>query len=210
MEKKLHRNEYGKMIGGVCSGIADYLGIDPTIVRLVFIVLFITHGAGLLMYIILLVVLPKNNSFINPNFRPGVDDKDYRVPPTQPFGQPFGQPFNQPFGFPPVTPIKKSSNAGMIFGAVLIVLGTIFLANELNIIPDWDFDRLWPLIIVGAGAALIFAGKKKQPWEKHDWNATTATEVPVDDNNIADKTKPSAFDLSKKTDEPSTDNPTTI
>ncbi|TFF37988.1 PspC domain-containing protein [Mucilaginibacter psychrotolerans] len=203
MEKKLYRNEYGKMIGGVCSGIADYLGIDPTIVRLVFVVLFVTHGAGFLMYIILLVVLPKNNSFVNPNFRPGVDDKDYQVPPTQPFGQ----PFNQPFGFPPVAP-KKSSNAGMIFGAVLIVLGTIFLADELNFIPDWDFDKLWPLIIVGAGAALIFAGKKKEPWEKHDWNATsatTATEVTEDD-----KPKASAFDLSKKTDEPSTDNPTTI
>jgi phage shock protein C len=96
----------------------------------------------------------------------------------------------------------------MIFGAVLIVLGTIFLANELNIIPDWDFDRLWPLIIVGAGAALIFAGKKKEPWDKHDWNATVNT--PTSEAPADDKSKASAFDLSKKTDEPSTDNPTTI
>jgi phage shock protein C len=199
MEKKLYRNEHGKMIGGVCVGIADYLSIDPTIVRLVFLVTLIAgHGTGFIAYIILLIVLPKRNVFAGPDFKPGVD---YKVPPTQPFGQ--------PFSFPPIPP-RKSSNAGMICGAILIVLGSIFLVDELNIIPDWDFDRLWPLVIVGAGAALLFAGQKKQPWEKHEWNATaTATpEEPVGDSNAADKT--ASFDLRKKTDEPSNDNPTTI
>ncbi|MEO7211233.1 PspC domain-containing protein [Mucilaginibacter sp.] len=198
MEKKLYRNEHGKMIGGVCSGIADYLAIDPTIVRLVFLAMLIGHGAGFLIYIILLIVLPKHNVFTGPNFKPGVD---YRVPPTQPFGQ--------PFTFPPIPP-KKSSNAGMICGAILIVLGSIFLIDNLDIIPDWDFDRLWPLVIVAAGAALLFAGQKKQPWEKPDWNATVtpAAGEPAAESNAADKT--SAFDLTKKNDEPSTDNPTTI
>jgi phage shock protein C len=199
MEKKLYRNEHGKMIGGVCAGIADYLAIDPTIVRLVFLATLMGHGAGFVIYIILLIVLPKRNAMFNdPNFKPGVD---YRVPPSQPFGQ--------PFVFPPVPP-KKASNAGMIIGAILIVMGTIFLIDEFNIIPDWDFDRLWPLIIVAAGAALLVAGQKKHPWEKPDWNATVTspTEAPAAESNTADKA--SAFDLTKKSDDQSTDNPTTI
>jgi phage shock protein PspC (stress-responsive transcriptional regulator) len=80
MEKKLYRNEHGKMIGGVCNGIADYMSIDPTIVRIIFLALFFGHGAGFLIYVILLVVLPKRNAFTDPNFKPGVDYKDYRVP----------------------------------------------------------------------------------------------------------------------------------
>jgi phage shock protein C len=202
MEKKLYRNEHGKMIGGVCNGIADYMSIDPTIVRIIFLALFFGHGAGLLIYLILLVVLPKRNAFTDPNFKPGVDYKDYRVPPVQPFGQ--------PFVYPPIPP-KKSSNAGMIFGAILIVLGSIFLIDELDIIPDFDFDRLWPLVIIAAGAAIIVAGRKKEPWEKHDWNATsvtTAPDAPAEDSNTADKTP--GFDLTKKNDDQSTDNPTTI
>lgn len=207
MEKKLYRNEHGKMIGGVCTGIADYLGVDPTIVRLVFLVtLVLGHGTGFIAYIILLIVLPKRNVFVGPDFKPGVD---YRVPPNQPFGTPFNQPTGQPFSFPPIPP-KKASNAGMICGAILIVLGTLFLVDNLDIIPDWDFDKLWPVVIIAAGAAIIVAGKKKKPWEKHDWSAattTTATDEPVSDSNIADKT---SIDLSKKTNEPSNDNPTTI
>ena len=211
MEKKLYRNEHNKMIGGVCSGLGDYLNIDPTIVRLVFLVMLIAgHGAGFILYIILLIVLPKRGiNFNDPNFKPGVD---YKVPPGAPFGSPFNtsfnNAFNKPFTFAPFQP-KKSSNSGMIFGVILIALGTIFLIDKLDIIPDWDFDKLLPAVLVIAGAALIFAGQKKQPWEKHDWSAASANaaETPAD-TNVTDKT--SAFDLTKKTDAPSNDNPTTL
>ncbi|OOQ57488.1 PspC domain-containing protein [Mucilaginibacter pedocola] len=207
MEKKLYRNEHGKMIGGVCMGLADYLSIDPTIVRLIFLAtLIFGHGTGFIAYIILLCVLPKRNVFVGPNVNPGVD---YTVPPSQPFGTPFNTPFNAPFGQPFVMPKKKASNAGVICGAILIVLGTIFLVDELDIIPDWDFDRLWPLVIVGAGAALLIAGKEKRPWEQANWSATTVTEEPAADTNATEKS--SGIDLSKKNDEPtSNDNPTTI
>lgn len=211
MEKKLYRNEYNKMIGGVCSGLAGYLAIDPTIVRLVFLVLlFLGHGAGFVMYIILLVVLPKRGVMFNdPNFKPGVDFKDYRVPPTQPFSQPFGEPFTPPFNFAPVPP-KKTSNASVIFGVVLVVLGTLFLIDELDFIPDWDFDKLWPVILVAAGAAIIVTGKKKQPWEQPNWSATTVEPAAEEPAAPATTEKTPGFDLSKKTDEPSNDNPTTL
>ena len=57
MEKKLYKSNKEKLICGVCGGIAEYLGIDPTLVRLVF-VLFGLMGFGVLFYIIAVFVIP--------------------------------------------------------------------------------------------------------------------------------------------------------
>ena len=57
--KRLVRNMDDKMCCGVASGIADYINIDPVIVRLVFVLLTIaTHGFGLLVYILLAILMP--------------------------------------------------------------------------------------------------------------------------------------------------------
>jgi|HubBroStandDraft_2_1064218.scaffolds.fasta_scaffold41070_2 phage shock protein PspC (stress-responsive transcriptional regulator) len=60
--KRLYRINDGAMIAGVCNGIAAYVNIDPTIVRLAFILLTITWGAGVLVYLVLAVVVPKARS----------------------------------------------------------------------------------------------------------------------------------------------------
>lgn len=197
MEKKLYRNEHQKMIGGVCAGLADYFNIDVSIVRVVAVLLMFCKGVVFIPYLILMVVLPKRGFAYNPNFKPGVD---YTVPPTDPFTVPFGP--GKPFGYPPAAP-KKTGNFNAIFGTVLIVLGSLFLIEELNIIPDWDFDKLWPVVLVAVGAAIIVSGAKKQPWEKDGWNKV------VTDEPVAEEPK-SGIDLNKKNDEPSNDNASTF
>lgn len=56
--KKLYRVEEGKMICGVCGGIAEYFNIDPTLVRLVCILLCFAVCSGILAYIIAAIVMP--------------------------------------------------------------------------------------------------------------------------------------------------------
>lgn len=56
MVRKLVKGD--KKIFGVCSGLANYFDIDPTIVRLLFIVAFLGFGMGLLIYIIMAVIMP--------------------------------------------------------------------------------------------------------------------------------------------------------
>jgi phage shock protein C len=56
--KRFERSERNKVIAGVCGGIGEYLDIDPTIVRLVFIVFAVAGGPGILAYIILWLVMP--------------------------------------------------------------------------------------------------------------------------------------------------------
>lgn len=58
--KKLMRSSTDKMLGGVCGGLGEYFDIDSTIVRLIFILMAIFAGHGILVYIILLIVMPPN------------------------------------------------------------------------------------------------------------------------------------------------------
>lgn len=62
MKKKLTRNMQDKKIEGVCSGIADYFELDPTIVRLAFAIGALVWGTTILVYIVCWMVLPKGNS----------------------------------------------------------------------------------------------------------------------------------------------------
>ena len=57
-DKKLSCSN-NKMIGGVCAGIADYLGLDPTIVRIVWVLMLFFAGFGILLYLILWIIMPK-------------------------------------------------------------------------------------------------------------------------------------------------------
>ena len=57
--RRLFRNEDDTVLGGVCSGLGAYLGVDPVVIRLAFILLLVFAGIGLIPYIILWIVLPK-------------------------------------------------------------------------------------------------------------------------------------------------------
>ena len=58
MEKKLYRNTSNKMLAGVCSGLAEYINIDPTVIRLIRALIGLT-GAGILAYLIAAIVIPE-------------------------------------------------------------------------------------------------------------------------------------------------------
>ena len=62
MTKKLNRNIDNALIGGVCSGIADYFNCDPTIIRLITILLLFA-GMGLLPYLIAWCIIPAKKNF---------------------------------------------------------------------------------------------------------------------------------------------------
>lgn len=57
--KRLYKSRGQRMVSGVCGGIAEYLNVDPTIVRLVFVLLSLGGGSGLLAYIIAAIVIPE-------------------------------------------------------------------------------------------------------------------------------------------------------
>lgn len=57
--KKLRKSSTNKMLAGVCGGVAEYLNVDPTIVRLIWACFGIAGGAGVIAYILALIIMPQ-------------------------------------------------------------------------------------------------------------------------------------------------------
>lgn len=137
MNQNLYRIPSKGQLGGVAAGLAERFGIETTIVRLILSVgLIATHGIFFWIYIILWVALPVQEQWQTAN---GADaSNDFT--------------FNET-----LTNMKKDSSK--VWGIVLIILGTIFLLDEW--IPDFDFGKFWPLILIAVGGYIIFKDKDK-------------------------------------------------
>jgi phage shock protein C len=70
MTKRLQRPRNDRMIAGVAAGVAQYLGIDTTIVRLLFLLLLLPGGISPLIYVILWVLMPEEPAVEQPRFDP--------------------------------------------------------------------------------------------------------------------------------------------
>lgn len=135
-KKRLYRDSSDKFIGGVCSGIANYLNVDPAIVRILFaIITFGGFGLGFLIYIILWAILPSADLENNLNKRL------YRNPDDKVFGGVAGG-LAAYFG-------SRTSTARLIFAAPLLLS---ILTSILGNIGHWnhhDFE-FFPGIVFGS------------------------------------------------------------
>ncbi|MBU5452667.1 PspC domain-containing protein [Pseudoflavonifractor sp. MSJ-30] len=60
MNKKLYKSNTNKMICGVCGGLGEFFGIDPTIIRLIWAILALLGGTGIVAYLIAAVIIPNS------------------------------------------------------------------------------------------------------------------------------------------------------
>ncbi len=137
--RKLSRNPMNRVIGGVCSGLAEFFGLDVALVRIAFVIAFLFASFGFWLYIILWIVLP-------------VDGQQTTDNGQQTFGQSQSQSQQ--------SESKSESKVKSIFaGSFVILIGLLFLVN--NFIPiNWVW-KLWPLILVAIGVVMIITSRKK-------------------------------------------------
>jgi phage shock protein PspC (stress-responsive transcriptional regulator) len=64
-EKRLIRSRNNRMLFGVCAGLAEYLNVDPVIIRLLAVLLTLWNGVGLLIYLVLALIMPQEPD-VNP------------------------------------------------------------------------------------------------------------------------------------------------
>ena len=60
-KKRLYKSSRNKKICGVCGGIAEYLNMDPTVIRLITVIIALAWGSGIILYIIMAFVMPYDN-----------------------------------------------------------------------------------------------------------------------------------------------------
>ena len=77
MEKKLYKSSTDKKIAGVCGGIAQYFGIDSTLVRLALVLFCLMGGAGVMFYIIAAIVVPEEPAGTEGAYTPYHDVSSY-------------------------------------------------------------------------------------------------------------------------------------
>ena len=147
MNQTLYRIPSKGQLGGVAAGLAERFGIDIAVMRVILAIgLFITHGIFFLIYIILWASLPVQHSW-----------------QTASADATNNSTFNET-----LTNMKKDSNK--VWGIILIILGTIFLLDEW--IPDFDFGKFWPLILIAVGGYIIFRDKDKIDYNNNNNDKT--------------------------------------
>lgn len=139
MERRLYRIKQNKIVAGVASGLAEYFDIDPVLVRLLFVLLTFQGGLGILAYIILWIVVPVRK--VEMAFAGSTDTPAQSAVPFEPTKQ-------------VTTPPEVKAKRATIAGSILIVIGVVFLAD--NLIPAFHFDDLWPVIFIAVGGGLLW------------------------------------------------------
>lgn len=154
------------MIGGVCGGLAKYFDIDPTIVRVLFVVSIFLGGGGIIAYIILWIVVPEEpiippsdegTSTTNANRDSSGSTSDNQQ--TSSFTSEINDKVNQATNEINKIVNEARRNKKVFGGTILILLGILFLLN--NFLPGFEFGDYWPLILIIIGAALIIKATKK-------------------------------------------------
>lgn len=79
MSKKLYKSTTDRKLCGVCAGVANYLNIDPTVVRLLWALITFLGGAGVVAYVVCALVIPDepyNNNYQDPYYAPTDDSNN--------------------------------------------------------------------------------------------------------------------------------------
>lgn len=141
-EKTLHKSSTNRVLAGVCGGLGEYFDVDPTLVRVAFVLLFFSGGLGLFLYIALLVVMPDSGSTTSSP----VESLKKQAEKMQ--AHDISRPTAASSSWVPVA---------------LIILGLILLLDNLDLlrrfVPYYRLEQLWPLVIIFLGLWLLLRKK---------------------------------------------------
>jgi phage shock protein C len=172
VRERLYRSRDDRVLFGVAGGMAEWLDIDPAVVRLVWALLVVFGGAGLILYIIAAIVIPEEPYEVAG--MPGVAPAG-TVPPaagTSPdaTGGP-GAPAQPTYWTNPADAraarraaraarrAERSNTGGIVFGVILVLVGLWFLARDL--FPTLDDRYVGPGILILIGAVLVVAALRR-------------------------------------------------
>lgn len=159
MNRRLYRSPDDRVFAGVAGGMAETYDFDPALVRVGWaLLILVTGGVFLLLYIVMALVVPLRPSGMMP--WPAAGMPPAPGAPTGPEGAPDvtgAPPPTGPMGTAPTWPYRhhrRSDATGpIVIGLILIVVGAYFLARQF--IPALNWGLIWPLLIVAGGLLMI-------------------------------------------------------
>ena len=142
MSGRLERSRANRVISGVCGGIAEYLDIDATFVRVVMVILAFPFGIGILIYFVLLFLMP-NPGEATPFVRPAGTDQP--ADPANPVTSVAGRVVD------PMVVERRRNGIGLL----LVALGVVFLLGNVGAFRFIDWRYIWPLVLIALGVYLV-------------------------------------------------------
>jgi phage shock protein C len=177
MNERLYRSRHERVVAGVAGGLAEIWNLDPSIVRIVWVVLVpLTGGIALLVYVVMAIIVPEEDavgwvpSAAPPDPSPAVPSAGAPASPPPDSGAPAG----------PGEPMTRAEwrsqrradrtarredraprSGALIVGVGLILVGAYFLLREY--VPAFDPDRFWPIALVALGVLLLMVSLGRRP-----------------------------------------------
>lgn len=141
---RLHRSETDRVVGGVCGGLGEYFNIDSTIIRLIFILITIFGGSGVLIYLILWLVIPSSQTTkFTPedHIKENAAEMRYRA---------------EKFADNIKGSVKnRRDDSKKWLGLLVIVFGLIVLLNNFGLYDLLEIRKYWPLLLVILGLSIV-------------------------------------------------------
>jgi len=161
VNRRLYRCRHDQRISGVASGVAEYFDIDPTIVRVLWVLSIFLGGMGLLLYIAMAIIVPleSEQGFVGVGSQADAQTSDAAGEAGVP----------SPTGWQSAPSGHRHAARGgdgrgtMFVGIALVLFGALALVDAY--LPAWaDGGRfLWPAFILGIGALLVVSAVRREP-----------------------------------------------
>lgn len=136
MKPRLMRSQSEQMIAGVCGGLAQYLGVDPVLVRLAFLLLIPAGGVGLPLYFILMIIMPSESDV-------DLSQSEIMEKNLEGLGDTLSSSMERS---------RQHPQGPAIAAALLIVMGFYFLFQNFGWI---DGSVIWPLALILLGIFML-------------------------------------------------------
>lgn len=159
---RLRKSSQEKMVFGVAGGLADYFNIDPVLVRLAFVLTIFAGGVGLIAYVVLAIIMPRQESsaarpadVVRENWQSMGQEAAEAAHRVEEVVR--GAPSTGEQTETPETPTEQGeeSRRHIGLGTILVVLGVVFLLGNLNALWWFRWSILWPVVFILAGLAII-------------------------------------------------------
>jgi len=141
-DTRLARSESDKVIGGVCGGLGEFFNIDASLVRLIFVLITLFGGSGILLYLVLWLVIPpqsQKGDISKQSIKKGADEMKDKA-------ERFAEDAKE---------FSKTQGSKRLFGIIILVLGVLFLLDNFQVFRFFNFARFWPVILIILGYMIL-------------------------------------------------------
>ncbi len=148
----LCRSKSNRIIAGVCGGLGEYLGVDPTVVRLAFVLLALFGGGGIFLYLILWLVMPEEGG---PARFASAETVRRGALEMRGMAAKAKEQVERDAEKDETGRRRRGGWGALLLGGLLMLAGTFFLSKELGVSWFLNDRTIWPVVLIFAGLAFI-------------------------------------------------------